>query len=92
MRDGIRFSRMSGRVATGSLFFVVFLAASMLYGQSTPQCSDWQHPYGTDAERLDIETAMFSGSATDVTNAMNASKATRGTNCGCYSACIDHVP
>jgi hypothetical protein len=34
---------------------------------------------------------MYSGSATDVNNAINAAKATRGTSCGCYGACVSYT-
>lgn len=70
---------------------LMFPTGSRLSAQvnPTPPCSN---EYGSGSQPLDIELAMYSGSAADVSNAINAAKTTRGTSCGCYSSCLTYSP
>lgn len=71
---------------TGMTSLIGFLAIQLptipaVQAQTVAPCP--QNIYGTPAQVTAIENAMYSGSATDVQNAINAAKETRAAEVGC---------
>src|SRR5690606_34397438 len=75
MTEGRMLSR--GLLAAG-----ITLICCWAQAQPSPPCGD---TYGTTSERTAIEDAMYSGTAQDCIDAINAAKETRGNRVGCTS-------
>lgn len=66
----------------------LILAPLFGYCQNIP-CGNW---YGSDEDRIAIQSAMFDGTSEDVYNAINQAKATRGIEVGCAQANYNPSP